>query len=115
MYCRSRALPSGGCGRSPARTKSSWKSSGYCAPARLSDESIESDGAMGASEGLAMKVPTADLETRTPQKPDEDSYEDIDDSLEGKPVSGEVLTTFRGFYMATRHKRALPVAIPLSN
>jgi NAD+ synthase len=74
--------------------------------------------AMGASEGLAMKVPTADLETLTPQKPDEDSYgisyEDIDDFLEGKPVSGEVLTTIRGFYMATRHKRALPVAVPLS-
>ena len=73
---------------------------------------------MGASERLAMKVPTADLETLTPQKPDEDSYgisyEDIDDFLEGKSVSGEVLTTIRGFYMATRHKRALPVAFPLS-
>ena len=75
--------------------------------------------AMGASERLAMKVPTADLETLTPQKPDEDSYgisyEDIDDFLEGKPVSGEVLTTIRGFYMATGHKRALQVAVPLSN
>jgi NAD+ synthase len=43
---------------------------------------------MGASERLAMKVPTADLETLTSQKPDEDSYgisyEDIDDFLEGK-------------------------------
>jgi NAD+ synthase len=73
---------------------------------------------MGASERLATKVPTADLETLTPQKPDEDSYgisyEDIDDFLEGKSVSGEVLTTIRGFYMTTRHKRALPVAFPLS-
>ncbi|MFP4894175.1 ammonia-dependent NAD(+) synthetase [Paraburkholderia sp. EG304] len=70
--------------------------------------------ALGASERLVDKVPTADLESLTPQKPDEDSYgisyQDIDDFLEGKPVSDEVLTTIRRFYMATRHKRALPVA-----
>ncbi|MDH6146360.1 MULTISPECIES: ammonia-dependent NAD(+) synthetase [Paraburkholderia] len=70
--------------------------------------------ALGASERLVNKVPTADLESLTPQKPDEDSYgisyQDIDDFLEGKPVSEEVLTTIRRFYMATRHKRALPVA-----
>jgi NAD+ synthase len=71
--------------------------------------------AMGANERLVMKVPTADLETLTPQRPDEDSYgiayEDIDDFLEGKEVSEEVLTTIRRFYMATRHKRSLPVEI----
>ncbi|MBB5447667.1 MULTISPECIES: ammonia-dependent NAD(+) synthetase [unclassified Paraburkholderia] len=70
--------------------------------------------ALGASERLVNKVPTADLESLTPQKPDEDSYgisyQDIDDFLEGKPVSEEVVTTIRRFYMATRHKRALPVA-----
>jgi NAD+ synthase len=70
--------------------------------------------ALGASERLVHKVPTADLESLTPQKPDEDSYgisyQDIDDFLEGKPVSDEVLTTIRRFYMATRHKRALPVS-----
>ncbi|MGF6544086.1 ammonia-dependent NAD(+) synthetase [Paraburkholderia youngii] len=70
--------------------------------------------ALGASGWLVDKVPTADLESLTPQKPDEDSYgigyQDIDDFLEGKPVSDEVLTTIRRFYMATRHKRALPVA-----
>jgi NAD+ synthase len=70
--------------------------------------------ALGASERLVHKVPTADLESLTPQKPDEDSYgisyHDIDDFLEGKPVSDEVLTTIRRFYMATRHKRALPVS-----
>ncbi|APA90154.1 ammonia-dependent NAD(+) synthetase (plasmid) [Paraburkholderia sprentiae WSM5005] len=69
--------------------------------------------ALGAPERLVNKVPTADLESLTPQKPDEDSYgisyQDIDDFLEGKPVSDEVLTTIRRFYMATRHKRALPV------
>ncbi|MGF6442080.1 ammonia-dependent NAD(+) synthetase [Paraburkholderia youngii] len=70
--------------------------------------------ALGASGRLVEKVPTADLESLTPQKPDEDSYgigyQDIDDFLEGKQVSDEVLTTIRRFYMATRHKRALPVA-----
>lgn len=72
--------------------------------------------AMGADERLVMKVPTADLETLTPQRPDEDSYgisyENIDDFLEGKDVSAEVLTTIRRFYTATRHKRALPVELP---
>jgi NAD+ synthase len=71
---------------------------------------------MGAHERLVMKVPTADLETLTPQKPDEDSYgigyEDIDDFLEGKEVSDEVLTTIHRFYMATRHKRSLPIEVP---
>ncbi|WP_250537303.1 ammonia-dependent NAD(+) synthetase [Caballeronia sp. AZ10_KS36] len=71
---------------------------------------------MGADDRLVMKVPTADLETLTPQKPDEDSYgisyENIDDFLEGKDVSEDVLTTIRRFYMATRHKRALPLEVP---
>ncbi|MDR5836584.1 ammonia-dependent NAD(+) synthetase [Caballeronia sp. LZ034LL] len=70
---------------------------------------------MGASTQLAMKVPTADLETLTPQRPDEDSYgityENIDDFLEGREVSDEILTTIHRFYLATRHKRALPVEV----
>ncbi|OLL27549.1 NAD(+) synthase [Burkholderia sp. SRS-W-2-2016] len=74
--------------------------------------------ALGAQNRLVNKVPTADLESLTPQKPDEDSYgisyENIDDFLEGKQVSEEVLTTIRRFYMATCHKRALPVAPPAS-
>ncbi|SAK52114.1 NAD synthetase [Caballeronia calidae] len=69
--------------------------------------------ALGASTEVARKVPTADLETLTPMKPDEDSYgisyEDIDDFLEGKRVSDEVYTTVYRFYDATHHKRALPV------
>ncbi|BAN25776.1 ammonia-dependent NAD(+) synthetase [Caballeronia insecticola] len=68
---------------------------------------------MGAPESLVMKVPTADLETLTPQRPDEDSYgityDDIDDFLEGRDVSDHVLATIRRFHTATRHKRALPV------
>ncbi|QGZ66471.1 ammonia-dependent NAD(+) synthetase [Paraburkholderia acidisoli] len=70
---------------------------------------------LGAQEGLVMKVPTADLESLTPQKPDEASYgiayEDIDDFLEGLPVSDHVLTTIQRFYRATAHKRALPVTV----
>ncbi|MEA3172726.1 MAG: synthase [Gammaproteobacteria bacterium] len=70
---------------------------------------------LGADETLWRKVPMADLETLTPQKPDEDrygiSYEDIDDFLEGKPVSEEVYTTIFRFYDATRHKRALPITL----
>ncbi|CAL8481543.1 ammonia-dependent NAD(+) synthetase [Caballeronia sp. S22] len=71
---------------------------------------------MGAVERLVMKVPTADLESLTPQRPDEDSYgisyENIDDFLEGKEVSEQVLTTIRRFHMATQHKRSLPVEVP---
>jgi NAD+ synthase len=71
---------------------------------------------MGGDQRLVLKVPTADLETLTPQRPDEDSYgityENIDDFLEGKEVSDEVFTTLRRFYMATRHKRSLPVEVP---
>jgi NAD+ synthase len=71
---------------------------------------------MGADQRLVMQVPTADLETITPQRPDEDSYgityENIDDFLEGKEVGDGVFTTLRRFYMATRHKRSLPVEVP---
>jgi NAD+ synthase len=68
--------------------------------------------ALGATDALAHKVPTADLEMLRPQRPDEDAYgiryEDIDDFLEGKPVSDAVYQTVMRFYEATRHKRALP-------
>ncbi|MDR5798053.1 ammonia-dependent NAD(+) synthetase [Caballeronia sp. LZ008] len=71
---------------------------------------------MGADERLVMKVPTADLESLTPQRPDEDSYgisyENIDDFLEGKEVSDDILTTINRFYTATQHKRSLPVEVP---
>jgi NAD+ synthase len=35
-------------------------------------------------------------------------YDDIDDFLEGKPVSDSVFDTVMSFYEATRHKRVLP-------
>ncbi|MFP3558115.1 ammonia-dependent NAD(+) synthetase [Paraburkholderia sp. SIMBA_049] len=68
--------------------------------------------ALGASDALAHKVPTADLEMLRPQRPDEDAYgiryEDIDDFLEGKPVNDAVFDTVMRFYDSTHHKRALP-------
>ena len=38
--------------------------------------------------------------------------ETIDDFLEGRAVTEEVLTTIRRFHGATRHKRSLPVEVP---
>jgi len=71
--------------------------------------------ALGGDEGLAQKVPTADLESMRPLRPDEEalgvSYDMIDDFLEGKEVdsaSAEIIVqTFR----RTAHKRTLP-AVP---
>ena len=68
--------------------------------------------ALGAPEDLVNKVPTADLETLTPQRSDEEAigltYEQIDDFLEGLPVSEHVEATLVDQYRRTAHKRALP-------
>ncbi|MGV3572712.1 MAG: ammonia-dependent NAD(+) synthetase [Ramlibacter sp.] len=68
---------------------------------------------LGAPQALVQKVPTADLEELRPQLPDEAAYGitygQIDDFLEGKPVPPEVVHVIRRFYLASRHKRALPV------
>jgi NAD+ synthase len=67
---------------------------------------------LGAPQRLVDKTPTADLETLRPLRADEDaygvSYDEIDDFLEGKPVSDPACATILRFYEATRHKRALP-------
>jgi NAD+ synthase len=46
---------------------------------------------LGAPSELVFKVPTAELEPDAPLRPDEEVYgviyEDIDNSLEGKPVA----------------------------
>ncbi len=68
---------------------------------------------LGAPELLVHKTPTADLEELAPQKADEDAlnltYNQIDDFLEGKPVSKEVVDRLVGIYKATQHKReAIP-------
>ncbi|WP_322062880.1 ammonia-dependent NAD(+) synthetase [Paraburkholderia sp. J63] len=67
---------------------------------------------LGAPDRLVDKIPTADLETLRPLRSDEEAYgvgyEEIDDFLEGKPVSDTAYATILRFYDATRHKRALP-------
>ncbi|OLQ93409.1 NAD(+) synthase [Vibrio panuliri] len=64
---------------------------------------------LGAPAQLVQKVPTADLEELAPQKADEDAlnltYEQIDDFLEGKPVSAEVSQRLVKIYQMTQHKR----------
>lgn len=69
--------------------------------------------ALGAPVSLIDKIPTADLETLRPGRPDEDdygfTYEQIDDFLEGKPIAADVADAIRQRYHATAHKRALPL------
>ncbi|MFJ9428631.1 ammonia-dependent NAD(+) synthetase [Streptomyces sp. NPDC101490] len=69
---------------------------------------------LGAPTELVWKVPTADLETLDPGKPDEDAlgvtYDDIDDFLEGKPVAEQAFASIVGRYRTTEHKRRLPIA-----
>ncbi len=64
---------------------------------------------LGAPELLVKKTPTADLEELAPQKADEDAlnltYDQIDDFLEGKPVSAEVAERLVHIYTVTQHKR----------
>lgn len=68
---------------------------------------------LGAPEILVTKAPTADLEDLEPGKKDEDalglSYDQLDDYLEGKPVTQEVEDTVMAIYTKTQHKR---LAIP---
>jgi NAD+ synthase len=70
--------------------------------------------ALGAPDELVNKVPTADLETLKPMRPDEDafgvSYGQIDDYLEGKPIPEAAALIIERQWSATRHKRALPQA-----
>ncbi|MEV6670048.1 ammonia-dependent NAD(+) synthetase [Streptomyces sp. NPDC051162] len=70
--------------------------------------------ALGAPAALIWKVPTADLETLDPGKPDEDAlgvtYDDIDDFLEGKPVDEAAFEAIVRRYRFTEHKRQLPIA-----
>lgn len=73
---------------------------------------------LGAPEKLVYKVPTADLETNAPLRPDEDAYgvtyEQIDDFLEGKEIEGAARERILTAYRSTAHKRELPVAPPVS-
>ncbi|WP_280261876.1 ammonia-dependent NAD(+) synthetase [Nocardia wallacei] len=68
---------------------------------------------LGAPPSVWEKVPTADLEDDRPALPDEVAlglkYAQIDDYLEGKDVAPEVADRVESIYLATRHKRAVPV------
>ncbi|MFD3513365.1 ammonia-dependent NAD(+) synthetase [Streptomyces sp. NPDC058657] len=70
--------------------------------------------ALGAPAGLVGKAPTADLETLSPGKLDEEAlgvtYDVIDDFLEGKPVDEAAFETIVRRYRLTEHKRRLPTA-----
>lgn len=63
---------------------------------------------------LVHKVPTADLESLTPLRPDEVafglSYEDIDAFLTGQPVSPEAFDIIVRHYRQGAHKRQLPAS-----
>lgn len=68
-----------------------------------------------APKHLYQKTPTADLEDNRPALPDEVAlgvtYQDIDDYLEGKPVSQKAAETIESWYNKTEHKRHLPINI----
>lgn len=68
---------------------------------------------LGAPEHLVAKVPTADLLDGRPGRSDEEelgiSYTDIDDYLEGRPVSAEAAARIEEKYRSSAHKRHLPV------
>ena len=65
--------------------------------------------ALGAPALLVDKAPTSDLESDRPGLTDEEalglSYEQIDDFLEGKPVSDDVEQKLVSIYTRTQHKR----------
>ncbi|MCF2527622.1 ammonia-dependent NAD(+) synthetase [Yinghuangia soli] len=68
---------------------------------------------LGAPPSVWEKVPTADLEDDRPALPDEVAlgltYAQIDDYLEGADVAPEVSARLESVFLATRHKRAVPV------
>ncbi|WP_268748948.1 ammonia-dependent NAD(+) synthetase [Photobacterium galatheae] len=68
---------------------------------------------LGAPASLYAKAATADLEEERPLLEDEIAlgltYDQIDDFLEGKQISGAAEDKILSIYKATSHKRALPV------
>lgn len=69
---------------------------------------------LGAPESTWSKVPTADLEDDRPALPDEEAlgmtYAEIDAYLEGEEVSEDLAKRLEEKFLATRHKRVMPVA-----
>ncbi|EJN95156.1 ammonia-dependent NAD(+) synthetase [Streptococcus ratti] len=70
---------------------------------------------LGADKALYEKVPTADLEENKPGIADEVAlgvtYNDIDDYLEGKPVSQQAQEKIEAWWHKGEHKRHLPISI----
>jgi NAD+ synthase len=68
---------------------------------------------LGSPERLYLKPPTADLLDDLPGQTDEAnlglSYTQIDDYLEGKEVEEPIAAAIEARYIATRHKRTVPV------
>jgi NAD+ synthase len=68
--------------------------------------------AFGAPESLVTKISTADLESLTPGKPDEEvfgvDYAQIDEFLKGNRVDQPIYDVIVKQYRATAHKRGLP-------
>ena len=64
---------------------------------------------LGAPKNIIHKAPTADLESLTPQKSDEQalgmSYDQIDDFLEGKVVADDIVIKLVAIFDKTQHKR----------
>lgn len=69
-------------------------------------------GFLGAPESLVFKVPTADLESLSPLKPDElamgVTYDQVDDFLEGKEVDDQAYAKIIAAWERGAHKRNLP-------
>ena len=70
---------------------------------------------LDAPSRLYLKAPTADLLDHMPGQTDEENlgltYADIDDFLEGEEVSDEVAVAIENRYLATEHKRRVPVSM----
>lgn len=68
---------------------------------------------LDAPDRLWQKEPTADLLDDRPGRTDEDelgiAYEQIDDYLEGRDVDAAAAERIEAKYLASRHKRTLPV------
>jgi NAD+ synthase len=68
---------------------------------------------LGAPERIINKIPTADLESLAPSKPDEEtlglSYDQIDDFLEGKKIDPKAEQRIIHIFLTTAHKRQ-PIA-----
>jgi NAD+ synthase len=68
---------------------------------------------LDAPARLYEKAPTADLLDETPGQTDEANlgltYQDIDDYLEGREVAGHIADSIENRFLATRHKRTVPV------